>query len=61
MSLKQENEALRAKIAEFKKQRMNSVNIDSEIKKFIDESEKNISEMTEKVNKENSQRNHLLH
>ena len=40
---------------------MNAVNIDGEIKKFIDESEKNINEMTEKVNKENSQRNTILH
>ena len=61
VAIRQENEALRAKIQEFKSQRMNAVNIDGEIKKFIDESEKNIIEMTEKVNKENAERNSLLH
>ena len=49
------------KIAEFRKQTVNTVNIDQEIKKFVDESEKNINEMTEKVSQENSQRNAKLH
>lgn len=60
-ALIQENQILRSKIDDFKRQRMNGSNIDGEIKKFVTESEKNINEMSEKVNLENQQSNRLLH
>ena len=35
-SLKEENETLRNKISEFKQQRAKAVNVDQEIKRFVD-------------------------
>lgn len=56
-NLREENQFLRNRIQDFQKQTLNANNIDGEIKKFIQESQKNIKEMTDKVSQQNAQMN----
>lgn len=59
-NLREENQFLRNRIQDFQKQTLNASNIDGEIKKFIQESQKNIKEMTDKVSQQNAQMNFKL-